>query len=83
MPIMTLLVVRTAEDRYLIIPFQNISRNVLAGVISFGIGCGRTDIPDVFANVQKALCFIDYEVKCKHGRQFLNHFDYQTECSTW
>jgi len=59
------------------------NRNVLAGVISFGIGCGRTDIPDVFANVQKALCFIDYEVKCKHGRQFLNHFDYQTECSTW
>ena len=59
------------------------SRNVLAGVIAFGIGCGSQNIPDVFASVQEALCFIDYDVKCKHGNQFIHDIDYTKHCSSW
>ena len=48
-----------------------------------GIGCGSVDVPDVFASIQDSLCFIDFAVKCKHGRDFITHFDYSRECSTW
>ena len=58
-------------------------RHVLAGIIAFGIGCGNEEIPDVFASVHEALCFIDYDVKCKHGNKFKSHFDYEQHCSTW
>ena len=59
------------------------SRNVLAGVIAFGIGCGSQTIPEVFASVQEALCFIDYDVKCKHGNEFIHDIDYTKHCSSW
>ena len=55
----------------------------MAGVIAFGIGCGKKDVPEIFASVQDALCFIDYDVKCKHGNEFISSFDYAKECSTW
>ena len=58
-------------------------RNVLAGVVAFGIGCGKKDVPEIFASVQEALCFIDYDVKCKHGNEFISAFDYAKECSNW
>ena len=58
-------------------------RNVLAGVISFGFGCGKYWVPEVFSKVLDALCFIDYDVKCKHGQKFIDHIDYERNCSTW
>merc|ERR1712025_469858 len=58
-------------------------RNVLAGVVAFGIGCGQKDVPEIFASVQDALCFIDYDVKCKHGNEFISTIDYAKECSNW
>ena len=64
-------------------PYFDYFRNVLAGIIAFGIGCGQTGIPDVFASVQDALCFIDYDIKCKHGREFLQHVDFDRECNTF
>ena len=64
-------------------PYFNYFRNVLAGIIAFGIGCGQTGIPDVFASVQDALCFIDYDIKCKHGREFIQHVDFDRECNTF
>ena len=63
--------------------YINYFRNVLAGIIAFGIGCGQTGIPDVFASVQDALCFIDYDMKCKHGREFIQHVDFDRECNTF
>ena len=53
------------------------------GIIAFGIGCGNKEIPDVFASVHSALCFIDHDVKCKHGKKYISHFDYQKDCKTW
>ena len=64
-------------------PYFKYFRNVLAGIIAFGIGCGQTGIPDVFASVQDALCFIDYDIKCKHGREFIQHVDFDRECNTF
>ena len=58
-------------------------RNVLAGIIAFGIGCGNSNVPDVFASIQNALCFIDYDIKCKHNKDFITHIDYEKDCSTW
>ena len=58
-------------------------RHVLAGIVAFGIGCGKKGVPDVFASVQDALCFIDYDIKCKHGNDFLSHVDNKVHCSTW
>jgi len=36
---------------------------VQTGIVSWGIGCGQ-DIPAVYANVAKAVCWIDREVTC-------------------
>jgi len=35
-----------------------------AGIVSWGIGCGESSTPAVYANVAKASCWIDEEVKC-------------------
>merc|ERR1712241_146824 len=58
-------------------------RYVLSGIIAYGYGKCGTETPDVFASVQDALCFIDYDVKCKYGFKFQSHFDYQKECGNW
>ena len=50
----------------------------------YGTGCGQgKSVPYIYTSVQKALCFIDYDVKCKHGKEFTHFFDYDTECRTW
>ena len=49
----------------------------------FGIGWGNKEIPDVFASDHDALCFIDYDIKCKHDKDFITHIDYERDCSTW
>ena len=58
-------------------------RFVLAGVVAFSIDCGQEDVPEVLASIKNSLCFIDYDVKCKHGRDFIDHFDFETKCGTW
>jgi len=78
---------------------EELGRYVLAGIMAFaedyGIGCGQEKsvywvpgyvpryVPYIYTSVQKALCFIDYDVKCKHGKEFIHFFDYDTECRTW
>ena len=62
--------------------WQVLYTQILAGVFAWGIGCGSADIPDVFASIQDSLCFINFAIKRRHGRDFITHFDYSRECST-
>ena len=58
-------------------------RYVLAGIIAWGIGCGKDGLPGVYASVRNALCFIDWDTKCKHGSDFIGHYDYSNDCTGW
>jgi len=40
---------------------------IQTGVIAWGVECGLP-VPGVYANVSKALCFIDYATKCVKGQ---------------
>merc|ERR1712241_1141372 len=61
---------------------QGENKYVLAGIIAWGIGCGN-GIPGVYASVKDALCFIDWDTRCKHGIAMTGHYDYRKECSGW
>ena len=58
-------------------------RYILTGIIAWGIDCGKEGVPGVYASVQKALCFIDYATKCKHGNKYTNFYDYGEDCENW
>ena len=55
---------------------------ILTGIISWGIGCGLPGVPGIYASVQEALCFIDYDTKCKHGQKYSDYYDYP-QCENW
>ena len=55
----------------------------MAGIISWGIGCNKADVPGVYASIRNSLCFIDWDTKCKHKNEFIGHYDYFTECHGW
>ena len=52
---------------------------VLAGIIAWGIGCGKRDVPGVYVAVSDAICFIDWVTRCKHGKKYAGHYDYSSE----
>ena len=54
----------------------------MAGIVSWGIGCGDA-VPGVYASVRNALCFIDWDTKCKHGLDMAGHYDYRQQCTNW
>ena len=61
-------------------------RWVLAGIMtSVGNfeGCKHAKIPYLYTSIQHELCFINWAVKCKHGFEFSQFIDYDTESSTW
>ena len=29
------------------------------------------------------MCFIDWDTKCKHGSDFIGHYDYRNDCTGW
>merc|ERR1712051_606119 len=46
---------------------SNPDQYVQTGITSWGIECGKKDVPGVYADVQKGLCFIDYATRCGLG----------------
>ena len=59
---------------------MNFSRYVLAGIIAWGIGCGKENVPGAYAAVTDGLCFIDWATKCKHGNLYKQFYDYSSQC---
>ena len=57
-------------------------RFVLSGIVSWGLECGKKDVPGVYADVAQGLCFIDYATKCIHGKKYQQFYDYP-QCTNW
>jgi len=53
---------------------------VLAGLVAWGIGCGRENVPGAYAAIPDQLCFIDWATKCKHGNDYNAFYDYSSKC---
>jgi len=60
---------------------------VQAGIVAWGIGCGEDNTPGVYASVSKGVCWIDYAMSCRNGRQSGSYSSYwgysANQCQTW
>lgn len=41
-----------------------------AGIVNFGLGCGKVDVPAVYMDVAYELCFITWSARCVKGGSF-------------
>ena len=41
---------------------------VQAGIVGWGVGCGKKGIPGVYTDVARSMCFIDWATKCIEGK---------------
>lgn len=58
------------------------NRNVLAGIASFGVGCGEDIVAEIFTSLSDSICFIQFDTTCKYGSKYLDHY-YYPECSDY
>ena len=58
-----------------------------AGIVAWGIGCGQDGTPGVYADVSKAVCWIDYAMTCQFGKttgDFNSYFgNTRQACGAW
>ena len=50
--------------------FDDEEQYVQAGIVGWGIGCGKEGIPGVYTNVATQLCYIDWATRCFHGDKY-------------
>merc|ERR1712152_45906 len=60
---------------------------VQAGIVAWGIGCGESGTPGVYADVSKATCWIDQAITCHYGASTGNYNSFMgytsNVCQTW
>merc|ERR1712156_1017256 len=60
---------------------------VQAGIVAWGIGCGESGTPGVYADVSKATCWIDQAITCHYGASSGNYNSFMgytsNVCQTW
>ena len=54
----------------------------MSGIVSWGLMCGKKNVPGVYADVTQGLCFIDWATKCLHGDKYQQYYDYP-QCNNW
>jgi secreted trypsin-like serine protease len=58
-----------------------------AGIVAWGIGCGEDGTPGVYANVAKAVCWIDQVMTCQAGAKsgkYASYWSYdERDCGSW
>merc|ERR1712215_194344 len=54
---------------------------VQAGIVSRGLGCGQDGVPGVYADVDTAMCWVDWEVSCALGLN-KSYFG-RPDCAGW
>jgi len=57
------------------------SRYIQVGVVAWGIGCGQQDVPGVYTDVSKQVCWIDWAMRCYLGDSY--QLQYTSECNDW
>ena len=57
-----------------------VTHYVQTGIVAWGIGCGQSNVPGVYADVEKGLCFMHRAAKCVKGDGFTDFGDYPLEC---
>ena len=66
---------------------QDPNTYVQAGIVAWGIGCGENNVPGVYADVSKAVCWIDQQLTCHRGAQtgdYNSYFGYTSDkCGAW
>merc|ERR1712133_178263 len=60
---------------------------VQAGIVAWGIGCGESGTPGVYADVSKATCWIDQAITCHYGASTGNYNSFMgytsNVCQAW
>jgi len=54
---------------------------VQSGLVSWGLGCGQAGVPGVYADVDKAACWVDWEVSCALGISYSLYG--RQDCAGW
>ena len=51
-------------------------RHVLVGIISWGVDCGKKNVPGIYASVDHALEFLAWDKICHYGDQYSDFMDF-------
>ena len=57
-------------------------RFVQVGIVAWGLGCGKENVPGVYASVANGICFIKNAVECRSVK-YNEYFEDIQNCNRW